>query len=269
MSIEFLNCDEVVEIHRLLTEDAKNTEDPISPPGIKDLDLLESAISRQLFGLGGKLKYGTPYSNAATLCYGVCLNHAFYNGNKRTALVSMMCHLDKNNLTFKQGVDQDTLYELMKKLAGHNLVPKKKMKKSSNLSDLEVEELARWLKRNTRKVVKNERTITYQEFERILNDNHVYLKNKRNNYADVIQTKIIKEKRMFRKEKVKIEEVKIANIPYWPGRTVGKKLIKSVRQKAGLTHHQGVDSNLFYGDVMTPDDFIQKYQKVLRKLAKT
>lgn len=95
------------------------------------------------------------------------------------------------------------------------------------------------------------------------------IENNKNNYADVVKyTTRTKRKGIFGKEQVR-EGCKIANIPYWPGRTVGKGLIKSIRKKAKLTHNDGVDSALFYGKESTPDDFIQKNKKVLSKLAKT
>ena len=48
------------------------------------MHLLESAIARQDAGFAGQLKYPTAVVNAATLGYGLCLNHPFHNGNKRT-----------------------------------------------------------------------------------------------------------------------------------------------------------------------------------------
>ncbi len=111
--IETLNIEEVIDIHESLVKDAANSDDPISPPGIKNRGLLESAVGRQHFGYGGQMKYNTPLSNAASLCYGVCSNHPLHNGNKRTALVALLCHLDKNGYTFTDRVNQDNLYSFM------------------------------------------------------------------------------------------------------------------------------------------------------------
>ncbi|MEM6405289.1 MAG: type II toxin-antitoxin system death-on-curing family toxin [Pseudomonadota bacterium] len=127
--IKKLTKEDVLHIHDRLVSDAVDSEDPISPPGIKDEDMLESAIARQNVGFGGKLKYDDPISNAATLCYGICSNHPLHNGNKRTALVSMLCHLDKNNYTFNDRANQDLLYSFMLKVASHNIAPKKKINK--------------------------------------------------------------------------------------------------------------------------------------------
>jgi death-on-curing protein len=120
-----------------LTEDFKNANDPISPSGIKNEGLLESAISRQSSGYGNYIKYNTPVSNAATLCYGLCCNHPLHNGNKRTALVAMLCHLDRNNLTFNERANQDDMYRFILRVAKHWF--SRRNKKRSDNSDFEIE----------------------------------------------------------------------------------------------------------------------------------
>lgn len=129
--------------------------------------------------------------------------------------------------------------------------------------------MADWVRKRTRKIEKGERSISYPELEKILRQHDIYFENQKNNYVDVIKYSVeIKKKGWFGQEEVRVGR-KVANIPCWPGRTVGKNLIKSIRKQAGLTHADGVDSALFYGTETTPDDFIQKYKKVLTKLAKT
>ena len=127
-----------------------------------------------------------------------------------------------------------------------------------------------WVRKRTRRIEKGERSVSYPELEKILKQHDVHFENHKNNYVDVIKyTTEFKKKGWFgSKEEIRISK-KVANIPYWPGRTVGKNLIKSIRKQAGLTHSDGVDSALFYGNETTPDDFIQKYKKALSKLAKT
>ncbi len=147
-----LSYDEVLDIHNVLVDDFANSKDPIDPPGIRDDGaLLDSAVSRQYVGYENEYKYPTPVINAASLCYGVCCNHAFHNGNKRTALVVLLCHLDKNNLTLKEDIHQDELYRLMLKIASHRFAPKRKL---HDTSDLEVKEIGAWINKRTRKLKK-------------------------------------------------------------------------------------------------------------------
>ncbi|MDN7125059.1 type II toxin-antitoxin system death-on-curing family toxin [Pseudidiomarina sp. 1APP75-32.1] len=266
--IETLTMEEVIWIHERLTADALASDDPISPPGVKDMGLLESAIYRQRAGYGSFLKYDTPISNAASLCFGICNNHALHNGNKRTALVSLICHLDKNGYTFTDRASQQSLYSFMLRVAGHQLLTKKR--KGKAIADDEVKAMTEWLAKKTRKVQKGEKSISYNELERVLKEHDVYFENHKSNYVDVVKySNISRRKGIFgKKETVRVGE-KVAHIPYWPGRPVGKGLVKSIRRQAGLTHEHGVDSTLFYGNETLPDEFIQRYKKVLRKLAKT
>jgi death-on-curing protein len=98
MGVSTLTADEVLRIHHILCRDFAASEDPIGYGGLKSRSLLESAVSRQHSGFGLFRKYKDPIPNAATLGFGICCDHPFHNGNKRTALVSMLAHLDKNHL---------------------------------------------------------------------------------------------------------------------------------------------------------------------------
>lgn len=268
--VEQLIKSEVIEIHDRLTLDAANSEDPISPPGIRDHGLLESAIQRQNVGFGERLKYDDPISNAATLCYGICCNHALHNGNKRTALVSLMCHLDKNGYTFTDRASQDVLYSFMLKVAGHKFYTKKDKAKGVDQSDAEVKAMTDWIRRKTRRIQKSERSLSFGEFERILRDFGIYFENPKNSTVDLVRYKeVTKKGKFWQAPKTETVKEKVANIPYFPNRTVGKKLVRSVRRQANLAHEDGVDSTLFYGNETPPDEFIQKYKSVLRRLAKT
>ncbi len=120
MSIETLSIEDVLQIHEFLVEDFAESGDPISPPGTRSLDLLASAVFRQDTSIGNTLKYPDPIGNAATLAYGLCNDRPFYNGNKRTALVAMLVHLDKNRLALFETSQQD-LYEMILGVADHTL----------------------------------------------------------------------------------------------------------------------------------------------------
>lgn len=202
--------------------------------------------------------------NAATLCYGVCCNHAFHNGNKRTALVSMLCHLDKNGLKMKENVDQDKLYKLMINTASHYYAPKKI---KGDASDFEVEEIARWIHKNTIKIAKGERIVTFRQLRQILRRFDIELENPNNNYIDVIK---YEEKRigiLRRKERV---GTRVAHIPYpRDGQEVGRKVLRTIREQCHLTEDDGYDSDMFYSAETNIDTFITRYKRTLRRLAKT
>ena len=66
------------------------------PDGIRDLGLLESALGRPQ----NKFAYGETdlTALAAAYAFGIARNHPFVDGNKRTALASMIVFLNLNKL---------------------------------------------------------------------------------------------------------------------------------------------------------------------------
>jgi death on curing protein len=54
--------------------------------GVRDMALLESAVAAPQAGYGGKSVYGDVAEIAAAYLFYLCRNHAFIDGNKRTAL---------------------------------------------------------------------------------------------------------------------------------------------------------------------------------------
>lgn len=73
------------------TADAKSESMLI---GIRDMNLLISALGRQNASFGGFTKYTQPLDVCATLFFGLVKNHAFSDGNKRTALLTLLYQLD-------------------------------------------------------------------------------------------------------------------------------------------------------------------------------
>lgn len=68
------------------------------PPGLRDLGLLESALGRPL----NKYAYGTEAlaALAAAYAFGLARNHAFVEGNKRIAFLTMVTLLGLNGIEF-------------------------------------------------------------------------------------------------------------------------------------------------------------------------
>ena len=62
-------------------------------PGIRNVGLLESAISTAFQSFDGYDLYPTVHEKAAQLCRGIAKNHPFIDGNKRTALHCMFIYL--------------------------------------------------------------------------------------------------------------------------------------------------------------------------------
>jgi death on curing protein len=266
-----LSVEDVCLIHQRLCEDFAVTKDPINPPGVRSQALLESAVARQDTGWAGSLKYPTALTNAASLAFGLCKDHPFHNGNKRTALVAMLAHLDKNRLTICD-VKQTALFDLMLDIAQMQLSlrgidPRSKKAQRRPPADEEVEAISEWLARNTRSVTRGERDMTFRQLRAVLRRFNYDFDHPRNNSIDVVR--LAECKRGLVKRETVIEKKSIGNIPY-PGESklVGIKKIKQVRQMCRLTEEGGTDSAAFYDGTDVLDVFINQYRTVLRRLAK-
>jgi death-on-curing protein len=68
--------------------------------GIRDEGLLESALNRPR-NRHAYENEATMFDLAASLCHGICKNHPFLDGNKRTALLSGRAFLFLNGYAFE------------------------------------------------------------------------------------------------------------------------------------------------------------------------
>lgn len=270
-----LSIDNVKQIHDILVQDFSNTKDPILPSGVKSEDLLASAISRQETSLNGLLKYQEPIANASTLLYGICNNHPFHNGNKRTALVSMLVHLDKNKITIYNS-HQVELYDFMIKVADHKIIgisgkhlKVKSLKEQIINSDDEVSAITQWIKKRSAPITKGEKNIPYRELRRILSSFGYKLEDHNRDMISIVRYDS-KKTGVFPFRRKEIQERKhILNIP-WPGDNYEVSIdnIKKIRKSCHLEESDGVDSDSFYNYTTIVDTFVNKYRKVLKDLAK-
>lgn len=261
--IHTLSAADVLSIHEVLAADFAAAADPISPPGIKSEHLLQSAVSRQLTGYDGKMKYETAVMNAAALTYGICSNHPFHNGNKRTSLVSLLCHLDKNDLTFSEKTSHDELYDFMLKVANHGFAERGR---KGDQSDAEVEEMGRWIRKRTRKVERGERIVTFRELKSILGTYGFQLEDLRDNSCDLVR---YEDKSVWLGFGKKTQRIRVMRMGYpGDGQVVGKNLLRAVREQCSLTDRDGIDSHAFYARARPTDYFVATYRGTLRRLAR-
>jgi death-on-curing protein len=269
MTVQVLNKDEALRIHERVCKDFAETDDPVGMGGVRDQGRdLESALHRQHTGIGDTLKYPTAVGSAATLTFGLCCGHPFHNGNKRTALVCMLAHLDKNGMTLV-GVKQRDLYRMIKEVATHSLgvrVPRRRKAQSytKREADLEVAEIAKWLEENVRHLERGERVITYRQLRKILSRFGLTMENPRNNKIGIYQEKT---KTVLLKKRT--EKHRIATIGYpGDGRVVNLNTLKRLRRDCKLTTEDGCDASSFYEGTDVIDAFINEYRAILRKLAR-
>lgn len=75
--------------------------------GLRERDLLLSAIARPYQTFDGADLYASPYEKAAALGESLIINHPFLDGNKRTAFLTMLALLHEYGIEFS-GSAEDT-----------------------------------------------------------------------------------------------------------------------------------------------------------------
>ena len=98
--MRYLTLGEVVEVHqRLLTQSG-------GASGIRDLELLESALAQPKATFGGADLHPRLVDKAAALGFALVANHAFVDGNKRVGHAAMEVFLLLNGHEIDASVDQ-------------------------------------------------------------------------------------------------------------------------------------------------------------------
>jgi death-on-curing protein len=80
-------------------------------PGIRDLNLLESALATPSATFGDRLLHATLPEMAGAYLFHIVRNHPFIDGNKRTGLVAMLTFLGLNRRVLR--VEPDDLGDLV------------------------------------------------------------------------------------------------------------------------------------------------------------
>ena len=84
--------------------------------GIRDLSALESALAQPKASAGGTDAYPSIEEKAAALCFSLCSNHPFMDGNKRVAHAAMETFLVLNGREIQASVEEQE--QLMLAVAG-------------------------------------------------------------------------------------------------------------------------------------------------------
>ncbi len=109
----FLTLAEVLEIHR------DQIERYGGRLGVRDMDLLKSALAMPEATFGGEFLHEDIYEMAAAYAFHICRNHPFMDGNKRTALACALVFLELNERSVRDPAGE--LYGAMIDLAAGKL----------------------------------------------------------------------------------------------------------------------------------------------------
>ena len=113
MAVQFIPEDLVLTIHADLLQRYGGR------PGLRDRNLLESALAQPRMTVSGKFAHKTLFDKASAYCYHLCKNHPFIDGNKRVAFVLMDVFLQKNG--WEIVAHEEEAYSMMTDLASGKL----------------------------------------------------------------------------------------------------------------------------------------------------
>ena len=88
--MNYLTIYQVLFLHARLIAETGGSQ------GVHDLGLLESAVARPRVSFAGVDLYPDVFTKAAALMYSLVHNHAFVDGNKRTAIAAAAIFLSQN-----------------------------------------------------------------------------------------------------------------------------------------------------------------------------
>ena len=258
--IKHLTYDDVYAIHEELVEYFYGHSDPIEPAGVRDSNLLASAIDRPRTSLGGEKKYPTVEMAAASLLHSLILNHALYNGNKRTALVATLAFLDINRLTFT--CSEDAIRRQVLRIARHTVVPPG----LDRTADRETLAIAEWISKNTRPIKLGDRPIAFRKLHKLLRQFDCEIEQIQGGSQVTITRSIMKRSFWGRQS----SETLSSQVAYYgPGREVDKISIAKVRKELRLDDNNGVDSAAFYENApAAAGELIERFRRTLRHLSR-
>lgn len=259
--LRWLNNDEVLKIHEALVDDFATTSDPIIPSGYRNKSLLESALFRPQTSNGGELKYPTVEMSAAALLHALIHDHPFHNGNKRTALVSMLVCLDENDFLLTS--NEDELFKFVLQVAMHRLGNGKICRSS----DDETLAIAGWLILNSRPIERGNRPIVFRKLRHVLTQYgcSIELTGKPGSRINICRN--LKKTGFFGRTQKKMLYTQIFYAG--EGRELKRDTLNKIRTDLHLDEQHGIDAKAFYENARgSVSDFIVIYSKTLQRLAK-
>ena len=252
-----LTVDEVLRAHFLIAEFFDEEENGLGGLGPRDTtgNLLHSAISRQFVSFNDVHKWTADFDIAATVLFGLVKNHPFHDGNKRTALISVLHLLAKQGHT--ASVEKRRFEDLVVSLAEgrhrrRDLYQHLHVEKSS-ADDADVAYVSSHLRRMTRPLDHSRRALTYRGINQLLKSHGHEMKGPHDNTIGI----------------VRIEDDQVIGRVGFPGmsKQISKGGIAKIRKMCKLQEADGYDSRAFFNGADGMDVLLSEYAAPLRRLA--
>ena len=129
--MNYLNINQILAIYHEVIEHTGGSK------GIRDIQLLESAVARPQATFTKKDLYPDLFSKAAALGHSIISNHSFVDGNKRTGYMAMRLFLNVNGYDVKAPLEKK--YTFVMEIA-------EKMRKEKSI--------AKWFEEHSQKIEK-------------------------------------------------------------------------------------------------------------------
>lgn len=251
---------DVLKAHFILSDYFVKTGESVRY-GLLNFNMLSSAVNRQFIEFDGQKKWTDDYHRIATLMYGLIMDHAFQDGNKRTALLCSIWALNRANREVKVNT-VDYLEDLVVRIASRSLGQDSKYKAFMHTDDPEVNYIAEKLKNWTRRTNKILYTITYEELNTRLKEYGYYLDNPDGNRIGLYKT--TKKSFFFVKSK-QTERLRVVGFPGWK-KQVGLSVLHNILKASQLDSEHGVDSEVFFHGATPSYELLQHYRAPLARL---
>ena len=259
--IRYLKVEQVFEIFKQLDKDYMDSDDPVSTPGLTQPKLLSSALEspRQ-----AQEKYFSPALACSATVYSLIKNHAFPNGNKRTALISLLVMLDENGLQLTEETTEEDLFGLVYRIAASELL-ESPIELYSNTWKHELLEIAQWIQTHSQiKRQQKMRELPWRVLRATLIEFGCTVVPKANNKVK-ISRQISSGSGFFARQTVGSYSFTVSQ----DGMEVDKGVIATIRGRLHLDEDHGVTTAKFYSRNPTlPSEFIQRYSGLIRRLAR-
>jgi len=121
--------DKVLQLHQEVLKRYRGA------PGIRDINLLDSALNRPFQTFGGDELYPGPFEKSAAILESIILNHPFVEGNKRTGFLLSATLLLEYNIVLT--ASEESLYDFITKIS---------------TGEFKFEEIVNWLQENCKHV---------------------------------------------------------------------------------------------------------------------
>ena len=96
----FLTLEDVIALHDLQIEEFGGSH------GIRDNNLLESAVGMAQSSFGGQFMHETLFDMASAYAFHIAQKQALIDGNKRTGLITALVFLDINGISLNKPSDK-------------------------------------------------------------------------------------------------------------------------------------------------------------------